>query len=286
MGSRPMPLLTRRLPGETTRKPGERWPALPATRLARLRSVAKRLGSNPLHLLGILAFVFAGCATRGPNHVYLTAAGGDSVHDLGPTRASIGGLLKPGETAVGLAYDFNTDHLFVRIAPAQVIRVIERPSGKILREMPLPSELHATGPADLAIRSRDRHLFAAHPDGRSVVELSLFGKFIRRFEPAGLDSPLGGLAYDQKQDRLLVLAKDRVGAVGPDGHVTHYVTLSAPTDPVSLGFDSEAHHFFVPLADGFSLGEFDADGRLVATHAADGPITAVDAGPRSFVRVF
>ena len=40
------------------------------------------------------------------------------------------------------------------------------------------------------------------------------------------------------------------------------------------------------LADGHALGEFDATGRLVATHPADGVITAVDAGPRSFLRVF
>lgn len=236
--------------------------------------------------------LLTGCATRGPNHVYLTTAASPEVHDLGPSSARIADAVKSGEQALGLAYDFNTDHLFVRIAPAQVIRVIERPSGKILREMPLPEESHIHSPADLAIRSRDRHLFAIHPDGRSVMELTLFGETIRRIELTGLAGPVSGLAYDQRGDRLLILsaAGDRaqVGAVTPDGNVTYYVTLAAAVSAITLGYDSDAQHYFVPLADGVSLGEFDAAGNLVTTHpaAGAGPITAIDAGPRSLVRVF
>ena len=79
-----------------------------------------------------------------------------------------------------------------------------------------------------------------------------------------------------------------LGAVAPDGDITYYVTLAQPIRPVSLGYDSAAQHWFVPLADGTSFGEFDATGSLVTTHpgGAAGPITALDAGPRSFVRVF
>jgi hypothetical protein len=241
-------------------------------------------------LLGLL--LPTGCATRGPNHIYLTTAASPAVHDLGPSTRRIAAVVKPGEQVLGLAYDFNTDHLFVRVAPAQVIRVIERPSGKILREMSLPVELHATASADLAIRSSDRHLFAAHPDGRSVVELTLFGETIRRVALSGLAGSVHGLAYDQRADRLLILsvAGDRVqvGAVTPDGNVTYYVTLAATVRPVSLGYDSDARRYFVPLADGVSLGEFDATGNLVATRPTGGSavITAIDAGPRSLVRVF
>lgn len=241
-------------------------------------------------LLGLM--LAAGCATSGPNHVYLTTAASLAVHDLGPASARIADAVKPGERALGLAYDFNTDHLFVRLAPAQVIRVIERPSGKILREMKLPVTLQTSASADLAIRSRDRHLFAVHPDGRSVVELTLFGETIRRIELTGLAGPVGGLAYDQRGGRLLILSASdgrvQVGAVSPDGHVTYYVTLAAAVSPVSLGYDSDAQHHFVPLADGASLGEFDAGGNLVATRPSSGagPITAIDAGPRSLVRVF
>jgi hypothetical protein len=237
--------------------------------------------------LGCLFFLAAGgCATAGPNHVYLTTAASPAVHDAGPPRAEIAGAIAPGEQVLGLAYDYNTDHLFLRIAPAQVIRVIERPSGKILREMPLPEELRTEGTADLAIRSSDRHLFAVHPDGHSVVELTLFGGFVRRLEFAGLAGPVNGLACDQRQARLLVLTSRTVRFFSYDGRELGSVALHGDVRSVSLGYDSDAKHYFVPLADGRSLGEFDAAGNLLADHPADGTITAVDAGPRSLVRVF
>lgn len=233
--------------------------------------------------------LLAGCATSGPNHLYFTTAAGAAVQDRGPTAAEIGGVLRAGEQALGLAYDFNTDHLFVRVAPVQVIRVIERPSGKMLREMPLPENLRTAGPADLAIRSSDRHLFAVHADGRSVVELTLFGEFVRRLELPGLDAPIGGLAYDQKNGRLLVLtaaSPARVTALDAAGHLAEGVNLPANAAPHSLGYDSDAQRFFVPLNDGHSIGEYDAAGKLVTTHPASDTVTAIDAGPRSFVRVF
>ena len=238
-------------------------------------------------LLG-LALV-SGCATSGPNHVYLTTVGGSAVHDLGPPPADIAGAVEPVERVLGLAYDSNTDHLFVRLARS--IRVIERPSGKILRELPLPPELRTENSADLAIRSSDRHLYAVHPDGHSVVELTLFGEVVRRVELRGAAGPVGGLAYDQRNGRLLALTATspaRIGYATPDANVTYYVTLAGSVRPISLGYDSAAGHFFVPLSDGVSLGEFDATGNLLRTHKADGAsaITALDAGPRSFLRVF
>jgi uncharacterized protein YjiK len=254
--------------------------------------ITRKLGRVWLAALSAFALGGGGCATSGPNHVYLTTATSPAVHDLGPPDKTIRGIVVPGEQVLGLAYDFNTDHLFLRVAPAQVIRVIERPSGKILREMKLPGALQTATSADLAIRSSDRHLFAVHPDGRSVVELTLFGETIRRVELTGLAGPIQGLAYDQRGDRLLILSaregRAQVGAVNPEGNVTYYVTLAAPVSPVSLGYDSDAQHYFVPLAGGVSLGEFDAAGNLVATHPATGAgtITAIDAGPRSLVRVF
>jgi uncharacterized protein YjiK len=241
-------------------------------------------------LLGAaLLLVAGGCATAGPNHVYVATAASSDLDDCGATRTVIESILAPGEQAVGLAYDFNTDHLFVRIAPKQVIRVIERPSGKILREMPLAADLHTDQPADLAIRSSDRHLFAVHPDGHSIVELTLFGEFVRRIELSGLNGALQGLAYDQAHQRLLVLSvgsPTRIGAVSPEGNVTYYVTFTPEVSPVTLGYDSDAQRFFVPLKDAHLLGEFDAAGKLLTTHPLDEPITALDAGPRSFVRVF
>lgn len=259
--------------------------------------LTRRPARDSIRKLGLLAVLSAttfgggGCATGGPNHVYVTIEGSPAVHDLGPPAAEIARAVAPEERALGLAYDFNTDHLFLRIAPAQVIRVIERPSGKILREMPLPVELRTERPADLALRSSDRHLFAVHPDGRSVVELTLFGEFVRRLELSGLTGPIGGLAYDQKNRRLVVLAASspaRIGTVAADGSVLDCVTLHAAVNAVSLGYDSEAQHCFVPLEEGNSLGEFDAAGALLKKHPVgeSHPITALDAGLRSFVRVF
>lgn len=256
-------------------------------------SLTRHPTGDSIRKLGLLlgAALLSGCATSGPNHIYLTSDNSPAVQDLGPTPAAVGGAVAPGERATGLAYDFNTDHLFLRIAPAQIIRVIERPSGKILREMQISEELKTEDQADLAIRSSDRHLFAVHPDGRSIVELTLFGEFVRRLELRGPADPVGGLAYDQKNHRLLILAATspaRVGSVAPDGSVTYYVALAGAVRPVSLGYDSDAQHYFVPLADGTRLGEFDATGALVRTlRSGDtGAITAIDAGPRSFVRVF
>ena len=256
-------------------------------------SLTRHPFGDSIRKLGLLlgAALLSGCATSGPNHIYLTSDNSPAVQDLGPTPATVGGAVAPGEQVLGLAYDFNTDHLFLRISPAQVIRVIERPSGRILREMPLPDDLETPNPADMAVRSSNRHLFAVAPDGRAVVELTLFGEFVRRLELRSPADPVGGLAYDQKNNRLLMLTATspaRIGSVAPDGFVTYYVTLAGAVRPVSLGYDSDAQHYFVPLADGTHLGEFDATGALVRTlRSGDtGAITAIDAGPRSFVRVF
>ncbi len=240
-----------------------------------------------LAALSAVALGEGGCATVGPNHVYLTTANSPAVQDLGPPPAELPGAVRPGEQALGLAYDFNTDHLFVRLA--RVIRAIERPSGKILRELPLPAELRTPVSADLAVRSSDRHLFAVYPDQHSVAELTVAGDFVRRMELPGLSGRIGGLAYDQRNRRLLLLtaaSPARVGAIGPEGNVTYYVTFALAVNPVSLGYDSDAQHYYVPLPDGRTLGEFDHGGNLVARHPIDGAITALDAGPRSLVRVF
>jgi hypothetical protein len=260
----------------------------PLTRLPRKDSTRKPW------LLAVLAAVVlggGGCTTGGPNHVYFAAGADAAIHDFGPSGSDLARAVASGERVLGLACDFNTDHLFLRIAPAQVIRVIERPSGKALREMPLSPELSSERSADLAIRSSDRHLFAAHPDGRSVVELTLFGEFVRRIELAGLPAPIGGLAYDQKNDRILVLTAGnpaQVGTFTPGGHVMHDMTIAETVAPVSLGYDSDSQHCFVPLVDGQTLGEFNAHGALVSKIpvGAGAPVTALDAGPRSFVRVF
>jgi len=100
-----------------------------------------------------------------------------------PAAASLDGIIRPDEQALGLAYDFNTDHLLC-VSPrssASSSGLLENPARAAVQVA-----LHTSAPADLAIRSSDRHLFAVHPDGRSVVELTLAGGFVRRLEFTGL----------------------------------------------------------------------------------------------------
>lgn len=277
------PPLTRHRPRETIRNLG-RW--------GRLRLIFIVAGLSCVALGG------AGCATPGPNHLYVAARGGEPLRDIGPQGAPVATVASnttSAEAILGLAYDFNTDHLFLRLAPGNVIRVVERPSGRKLRDMMLPQvppgSIHvARHPtADLAIRPSDRHLFLALPDGRSIAEITLLGERVSVFELKDVPGPIGGLAYDHKNHRLLALlatAPARIGAVSSDGSVTYYVTLSGPVLPISLGYDCAARHYYVPLADGRTVGVFDENGHLVGKSELAAPITALDAGPRSFLRVF
>lgn len=248
----------------------------------------RRAAKTMLIATGAALALLAGCATPGPTHVYATCAGASVVHDLAAAGRATVPALQPGEVVQGLAYDYNLDQLFLRLAPAQVIRAVHRASGTVVREWPLPPELRAAGPADLTLRSRDRRLFAAHPDGRSVVEFTLLGVPVRRIELPGLSGPIGGLAFDQRRDLLLVLADGAVTAFTPEGRIASRLTLGAPVRAVALGYDSAAGHVLAPLADGCTLGEFDATGALIAAHRWEGSglLTGLAAGQRSFVRVF
>lgn len=241
-------------------------------------------------LFALLALAFTGCATGGSNHVYATTQAGTAIHDLGPDghHATLPRTLNLWERVLGLAYDYNTDHLFLRLWPRQIIRVIERPSGKILREMRLPAALHTAAPADLAVRSTDRHLFAVDATGRAVAELTLFGEPVGRIDFPAVPQPITGLAFDQRTGHLLLLTGNTVHVATTEGRLERAITLSAPVRSVSLAYDSDTGYFFVPLKDGHTLGEFDATGTLRQSHPVAGraEITALDAGPRSLVRVF
>lgn len=262
-----MPPLTRHPARETTRKHG-----------------------GPLALLcAVMILLAPGCATPGSNHLYTAVLADTAIHDRGPSAAAtVPRVLNAWERALGLAYDYNTDHLFLRIWPRQIIRVVERPSGKILREMPLPPDLHTANAADIAIRSSNRHLFAVHSDGRTVVELTLFGEFVRRIALPDIATVITGLAFDQQADRLLVLSDQTIHVCALVGRTLRSITLTVPVHSVSLGYESDSGHFFVPLQDGRQIGEFDDRGALRQSLPAEGAseITALDAGPRSLVRVF
>jgi hypothetical protein len=249
---------------------------------------------------GTAALVLAGCATPGPGHVYWAAANSTEIHDLEPatdTVRSLDGHVAREETVVGLAYDSFTDFLFVRLAPGDIVRVLNRPANSRVRDLRLRPELAApAGTAavnalDLAVRSRNRHIFAVDPRDAAVAEYTLEGVAVRDIAiahpPPG---PIGGLAYDQQRDRLVVLFATSpavLAEVTLEGIITHQAELDRAVRPVSLGCDSDSGDYFVPLADG-AIGAFGRDGRLLRRHPVPGGVTpaAIGAGPRAFLRLF
>jgi uncharacterized protein YjiK len=231
---------------------------------------------------------FSGCATPGPLHLYSLPPGSKNIHDQGNGQtAEVPSFLEAGDRLTGFAYDPFTDHFFLRLAPGNAIRVVDRPARKIKREFTIDGIPAEGAGGDLALRPRDGHLFLLHPREALVLETTRLGKFLRSIplgDTAGL--PLG-IAYDAGENRLLVLAPDRhritVHAVD-DGRKIRDLALDRAVGP-SLAFDAEKREFHAPLADSPGhVGVFDAYGKFLRQAAAPGNF--VDVGQRSFVRVF
>ena len=235
------------------------------------------------------ALTFAGCATPGPLHVYALASSHASVlSDTSgdATSVDVPDFLEPGETLTGFAYDPFTDHFFLRLAPGNKIRVVDRPARAVKREFSAEGA-PATGGGDLAVRPRDGHLFLAHPTEPALIELDRFGNSVRTLQLTGLVGAPAGVAFDAAHDRLLVLAPDgapRVTIHDLDGKLLTAITLDRTVAPGALGFDAEQRELYAPLADSSAVGIFGEDGKLRRTL----PLTAafIDVGPRSFLRMF
>ncbi|HEY9247866.1 MAG TPA: hypothetical protein VIO38_01995 [Rariglobus sp.] len=239
----------------------------------------------------VLVLALAGCATPGPTHAYLASRAEDPILDLlpGSPDAKVPTYLGAMNELYGIAYDPFTDHLFLRVLPGDFIRVIDRPAGKIKRSFFVESL--PPGRGDLAIRSRDRHLFFADPARPAIIETTLFGRPVRTILLDGLQGPPAGVAYDQRRDRLLILAGGdlaRVSAYDLSGKRLSGVSLDRNVRLVSLAYDSVASEFYVPLLDPPVVGVFDVQGRLVRTvgDPSGGAHDFVDVGPRSLLRLF
>ena len=248
--------------------------------------------------LALAFFLCAGCSTSGPNHLYISNGGGEPIRDVahdGSAPTEVASRTTTRETVLGLAYDFYTDELFVRLAPGNLVRVLDRPSQRQLRDMTLPELPARTAnppSADLTIRSRNRHLFLVDADGVSIVEYTLFGGFAGRLPPRAGGEPIGGLAFDQGRDRLLVLLAGEHPCIivcTLDGREESRCTLDRGMLPLSLAYDSTAQHYFVPMPGGKTVGVFDIRGRLLSTITSTDPtgdVSAPASDERSFVRVF
>ncbi|MFA6287545.1 MAG: hypothetical protein WC661_09185 [Opitutaceae bacterium] len=268
-----MPRLTDRTARVTTRNP---------------RSHAVLLAAA----LGCVALGAGGCSTPGPNHTYVAATGDEPILDLsdGAPIARIPSYLFSVNELYGIAYDPFTDHLFLRVAPGNFIRVIDRPARAIKYDFTAEG-LPAKGGGDLAIRSRDRHLFFVHPTEPVLVETTLRGKHIRDIKLESLYQSPSGVAYDQKLDRLFILTGgdlSKVTAYSLDGKRLGAVGLDRNVLLTSLAFDSVAREFYVPLQDESAIGVFNLKGNLVRAIPLRWGQNRdhVDVGPRSLIRLF
>jgi hypothetical protein len=236
----------------------------------------------------LLALVLAaGCATPGPLHRYAFAPGQpDRVADLGPAGVgAVPSLLAPGERVAGLAYDPFTDHLFLRLAPGDRIRVVDRPARRLKRELELAG---VTGGGDLAVRPRNGHLFLLVGPAGEVTEHTRLGRPVRRLTLEGVADAPRGLAFDAVRDELVVLAADgrTVSRHDLSGRRQGALRLSAAAAG-PLACDGETGEVHAVLADGSGeVGVFGPDGARRGTWSAGDPSALIDLGPRSFLRVF
>ena len=236
----------------------------------------------------LLALAFSGCATPGVLHVYaIETPSGARVRDTGqPATADVKSFLEDGEQLTGFAYDPFTDHFFLRLAPGNRLRVVDRPARAIKREFVVEGLAADGRGGDLAIRPRDGHVFFLQPGASAIMETSRLGKRVREFALAGV-SGATGLAYDARDNRLFALHADgrEISFHDTDGQRLGGVTLDRAV-AASLAFDEETREFYAPLRETRgAIGVFGADGRLVRTLEPSGA-AFVDVGPRSFVRVF
>lgn len=242
-----------------------------------------------------LSLVFStGCSTPGPAHGYLYSPTlGNTVRDIDPQTgkelAVMSAFVEGGERVAGLAYDPFTDHLFLRIYPGNFVRVVDRPANTVKRVFRAPSL--PLGGHDLAIRSRDRHLFFSSGLEAALIETTLHGELRNHIPLTGLAAPVWGVAHDAKTDELLVLAheiSDRVHRFGTDGSARGEIPLETAVLGISLAYDVDKRTYFASLADGSAIGVFDAKGRLLRRlprPSAEREMF-IDIGARSLVRMF
>jgi hypothetical protein len=232
--------------------------------------------------------VLGGCATPGPLHLYsLATATADHIADAGAERAQdTPSFLREDDTVIGFAYDPFTDHFFLRLAPGDAIRVVDRPARAIKREFKL-AELKTAGLGELAIRPRDGHVFAALPSGATLGEFTRYGEFVRTIAVERLARPIRGVAFDMERYHLLLVAEGatrEVSVHAPDGRFVSVLTLDRAIAPAGLAYDSDKRELYAPLADTREIGVFGADGKLARTLPTAVPF--FDVGPRSFIRMF
>ncbi|GAB5560284.1 MAG: hypothetical protein SynsKO_19310 [Synoicihabitans sp.] len=249
---------------------------------------------KPFVLLLSLVVIWTGCATSGPMHLYVAGQGAEPVEDRalesGPND-QLAGFLEPGDVVVGLGYEFNTDYIWLRLAPGNRLITIKRGFRELWYDYDLPAEfmLSEGQMGDLAVRSFNRLVYVALAEPGRIGRVERYGKVRESFQPGGVARPIGGLAWDQRQDQLVVLYADAGGEVvffENESAPMRRVTFDTPLQPTTLAYDSNRERFYIPLSGGSALGEFDREGKLLNRLPWTQPRAAIDAGQRSAVRMF
>lgn len=256
---------------------------------------------HPIPKLSLLALLLigvviggAGCATPGPNHLYaISPSNPETITDYaapGIETLNVPSYLEANETLLGLAYDSYTDHLFLRLAPGNKFRVVDRPDHSIKYNFTAP-DVPTTGGGDIAIRSRDRHLFLSHPTDPALIEITLYGKYVRTIPLEKFNSAVRGVAYDQKRHRFYLLRGGDLAHIVTydlDGRRLSGTALDRDVQLTTLAYDSDAREFYAQLLQSSQIGVFNEEGHLLRTiDLGSGNNDAqFDVGPRSFLRLF
>lgn len=257
------------------------------------------------------AALLAGCHTQGPGRVYVWMQSSPSeVLDLDSregTPVSVPGQIAAEARVVGMAYDYNTDFIALRLEPGSRIRLFKRGENRFVREWHLPpgGAVASRGSADLAFRPSDRHLFAAIPGSAHLLEYSVEGELLRRLELSPAPAfPLGGIAYDHVGRRLLAVLtlgnpasgepgerelQPAIVAIDDSGAWKPLFNLPPGLQVHALGANADAGEIYLYHLDG-RIAVLDFKGRQLRSLPGHMPGTVdpaqIDAGPRAFLRVF
>lgn len=227
-------------------------------------------------------------------HLYSATNGGHPVRDRALEAGEddeLVGFLEEGDRVVGLGYEFNTDYIWLRIAPGNRLITIKRGFRELWYDYALPDSflLEDGMSGDLAVRSFNRMVYVAMAEPGRVAKVERYGDVREVIQPGGSERVIGGLAWDQANDRLVILyAGDVPEVVIYDNDVEEVsrVSLAAAVRPTTLAYDSNRRRYYVPLAEAGWLGEFDAEGQLIGRLPFPDPAASIDAGQRSAVRMF
>lgn len=227
-------------------------------------------------------------------HLYSAVDGEQPVRDRALEAGEddeLVGFLEPGDRVVGLGYEFNTDYIWLRIAPGNQLITIKRGFRELWYDYALPDSflLEDGASGDLAVRSFNRMVYVAMAEPGLVAKVERYGDVNEVIQPGATERAIGGLAWDQVNDRLLILYAEgspEIVAYDDDTDSVGQVTLDTPVRPTTLAYDSNRQRYYVPLAEVGWLGEFDANGHLINRLPFPNPEASIDAGQRSTVRMF